>query len=96
MANQKVSVNYYKTSKEVAWKEPFNQATFYNYDTASGILINQFPLGPALTIGGNVYPSYHTVNLNVGEVNETNYTVDSKGSATANVWIVYSEYLTQP
>jgi hypothetical protein len=92
---QKVTTNYYNMLNNTAWKEPFNQATFYNWDPNSGILINQFPLSPALVIGGNTYPAYHTVNLNEGEINDTNYTIDLKGSTTGLVWIVYTEYLTE-
>lgn len=90
---QKVSTNFYQNNASQQWKEPFNQATFFNYDPNNPIRINKFILPVAQTVSGNVYPSYMTINLNRLEINDTNFTIDTNGSTTANYHIIYTQYL---
>jgi len=75
------------------FEEPFNQCTFFNYDTSASVSINKLKIPPAILIGSNVYPTSFTVSLNENEVNTTNYSVDFGSSTNANLQIVYTQYL---
>lgn len=75
------------------WKQPFNQALFLNYDTAQSVLINNQPVPPAIINGGFTYPSQFCISLNVGEVNDSSYTFDFQGSATAQLHVVFTRYI---
>jgi hypothetical protein len=74
------------------WKEPFNQASFFNYDPVNPVKVNQFVIPPAVTIGGFAYPAVLKINLNTLEVNQTFFTFDFGASPTANLQIIYSQY----
>jgi N6-adenosine-specific RNA methylase IME4 len=88
-----ITTTFYNCTNVQEWKEPFNQATFINYDPVNPILINSLPIPPAQTIGGVIYPTSFKINLNVGEVNRTNFNIDIRGSQTALCWIVYTQYI---
>ncbi len=92
---QKVSTNFFSNSVTEQWKEPFNQATFFNFDVNSPIYINKWKLGRAITdpVTGEVYPTYLEIALNVGEINDSNFQVDTKNSATGNWQVIYTQYL---
>jgi hypothetical protein len=94
---QKVSTNFYQSSKTEQWKELFNQATFFNFDTANTVNIQKWVLPPATSVttgaGTFIYPSYLSINLNVGEINNTMFIIDCKNSSTANWQIIYTQYL---
>ena len=87
-----MTTHFWLVSTTDVFKEPFNQATVINYDPVNPVIFNNMPIPPAQTISGVVYPTQFKINLNVGEVNTTNYTVDVQNSATANVWIIYTQY----
>ena len=91
---KKLSVNFTALTENSQWFEPFNQATFFNYDRNNPVIINQgLVLPPALFTGGIVYPTSFTVSLNALEVNSTNYSFDFSGSDSINLQIVYTQYL---
>lgn len=74
------------------WKEPFNQASFFNYDTTNIVKVNDFIIPPAVSVGGNTYPTVLEYNLNTMEVNVTYFTFSFPTPATANLQIIYSQY----
>ena len=86
---QQLEVNFFWVDFETlkTWKEPFNQATFFNWDPANNVYINQHPVGP-----GQAF----SISLNAGEVNTSRYNIDNRGSATASLEIVYTQYLQLP
>jgi len=85
--------HFWHTNASDTWFEPFNQATFFNYDPNSSLLVNNFPIPAAQIVGGVLYPTNFKINLNAGEINPTKMIIDINGSATANCWIVYTQYL---
>lgn len=94
---QKVSVNIFQNNITQYWKEYFNQATFFNFDTAVPLRINDsFILPPAISSGGFTYPTYLEIALNVGEINDSNYKIDTGNSTTANWQVVYTQYVDLP
>lgn len=90
---QKVSTNFYQNSVTQQFKEPFNQATFFNYDVNSSISINKWVLPPAITISGSVYPTYLQISLNFGEINDTNFDINTFNSTTGNWQVIFTQYL---
>ena len=75
------------------WNQPFNQCLFMNFDTVNPVFINQLPIAPAQTVGGQIMPNHLLIGLNVGEVNVTDYTFDFGASSTANLRIMFTQYL---
>lgn len=65
------------------WQEGFNQATFINFGP-DPVSINNFPV---------LVNQQFTINLNVGEVNVTNYNIDFGASAVGTLWIIYTIYM---
>lgn len=92
---QEISTNFYSSSISQDWKEPFNDATFFNYDTVNPLFIQKWELPPAIvnTTNGHVYPSALAIELKVGCVNGTNFTMDTKGSTTGSWRIIFTQYL---
>ena len=91
---KKLSVNFTALTENSQWFEPFNQATFFNYDTTNKVVINQgLILPPAVLSGSIVYPTSFTVALNALEVNTTNFSFDFQGSTSINLHVVYTQYL---
>ena len=90
---QKVDTHFFQNSESQEWKESFNDCTFFNYDPVNPLIISQWVLQPAVTIGGIAYPTYLEISLKVGCVNNTNFFIDTKASPTANWRIIYTQYL---
>ena len=90
---QKVSTNFYQNNSTVQWKEPFNQATFFNFDTDHNLYIQKWVLAPGVLTGGNVYPTFLEISLNHMEINDTMFIVDTDNSSTANWQVIYTQYL---
>ena len=76
--------------------QPFNQATFVNYDTNFGVTILDTVLIPRATISsGIVTPAQFKLNLNTGEVNGTAIKITIPASSTtANLVVIYTQYDT--
>ena len=66
-----------------SWNQPFNQASFMNLDTANSVWINGLEVPKQQQL---------VIPLNVGEVNNTDYTFDFQGSTTANLTIIFTRY----
>lgn len=64
----------------VDWYQPFNQATFFNYDTQP-VTVNSFPVLPN---------TFHHISLRVGQYNDTRFRINFKSPSTSNLWVVYS------
>jgi hypothetical protein len=82
-------------SNQGSWKQPFNQATFMNYDINAGVQINTDIYVPKATqdpVTLEIYPTNFEISLNVNEVNDTNYNFNFFGSTTAKLVIVHTEY----
>lgn len=95
MALQRVNSHTNQYTINETFFEPFNQCTFFNYDTVNPVEINKLRIPPAIVNAGNVYPASYQVSLNVGEVNDSKYQIDFKGSTSANLFVVYTQYLDQ-
>ncbi len=63
-----------------SFNEPFTQATFYNFDPANILQVNNFPV-PANTA--------HVISLNTNQVNATSFKIKS-ASPTRSLWIAFS------
>jgi hypothetical protein len=90
---QKVSTNFFQSNRAEQWREPFSQATFFNYDVNSAIHIQKWVLQPAIVIGGLAYPTFLEISLNAGEINDSMYVIDTLNSTTANWQVIYTQYL---
>jgi hypothetical protein len=87
-----ITWNFYRiTGQHLSqWDEPFNQATFFNYDTTTAVVVNEvFTIPPATAAN---QPSYLEISGNTREVNDTNFKFDFGGSTSVNLVIVYSQY----
>lgn len=82
----------YQNNITTMWKELFNQATFANYDTVNPLFVNKVRIPPAIVTGGQAYPQQLNISLNVGEINNTQYSIDVRGSTTANYIVLYTQY----
>ena len=92
-----LSVNL--STQQGKWKEPFNQATFINYDTNSQVIINTNIIIPPAAVNvttGNVYPTVFQISLNTEEINDEYYTFDFQGSSSANLQVIYTWYKDMP
>lgn len=99
MMLQKVTTNFWQTNQTTQWKEHFNQATFFNYDpNVSVIIASKWVLPPALVDpnNGQVYPTYLEVSLHVGEFNTTEFNLDLQNSDSADLQIIYTQYVDLP
>lgn len=79
-----------------SWKHPFNQASFFNYDLNSEVTINSEVVIPKAIQDPatlEIYPTVFRINLNAGEVNETNFVITFSSEATAMLVIVHTEYV---
>lgn len=95
MALHKIGVHFTNVStlKGGKWFEPFNQASFFNYDTTTSVKINNsITIPPAQTIGGFVYPTVLEISLNTEQVNAEFYTFDFGTSASPNLQVIYTQY----
>lgn len=78
------------------WFEAFNQASFFNYDTTSVVIVNtSITIPPAVTVSGNVYPTVLEISLNTDQVNETYFTFDFRGSTSPNLQVMYTEFTNE-
>ena len=94
---KKLTVNFTSATENMEWEEPFNQVTFFNYDTANKVIINRsLTLPPAILIGAFTYPTSFTVSFNELEVNSSNFSFDFGTSTSINFQIVYTQYLGIP
>ena len=84
------------STQQGKWKEAFNQATFFNYDTNPVIVNTNITIPAAATVGGVVYPTVFTISLNTEEVNDEYYTFDFQGSRTPNLQVMYTWYKDMP
>ena len=66
-----------------SWRQPFNQAAFMNLDTVNSVWINSIEVPKLQQL---------VIPLNVGEVNNTDYTFNFKGSTTAMLQIIFTRY----
>jgi len=66
-----------------SWNQPFNQASFMNLDPNNSVWINSIEVPKQQQL---------VIPLNVGEVNNTNYSFDFRGSTTANLTIIFTRY----
>lgn len=91
---QAVTSNFYQSGISGLWNEPFNQACFANYDTNSAISIQKLvvPAATLVAATGQVVPSFLEISLNQGEINSTNFSIDTFNSTTANWQVVYTQY----
>lgn len=74
--------------------QPFNQATFLNYDTLHPVtIIDSIVIPPAQVVTGGVQPGQFKINLNTGEVNQSPINIKFvNGSTTNNVVVIYTQY----
>lgn len=81
---QEVETVFTMTNRNMTFNQKFNQCTFINADPTNSVWINKLevPVNTQLLI-----------NLNVGEVNKSQYEIDFRGSTSANLQIVYSQYM---
>ena len=78
------------------WFEAFNQASFFNYDTTTAVIVNgSLIIPPAMTVGGFVYPTVMEISLKTDQVNDTYFTFDFRGSTSPNLQVAYTEYLDE-
>ncbi len=89
---QPVNTHFYFNNKSTLWKQPFNDATFFNYDPENPLYINNWVLQPAVTINGKAYPTFLEIDLKLGCVSDTDFLVDVKNSSTASWRIIYNQY----
>lgn len=82
------------TTNTQSWKLPFNQVLFLNYDINQVVNVNTDIIVPQaqLNSAGGIVPSFFKLALNTGEVNDSNFNFDMKGSTTAKLVIVHTEY----
>lgn len=71
----------------LSWYEPFNCATFYNWDPTNPVYVNDH-LVPPLT--------YYTIDLKVNQVNKTRFIINCKNSPTAKTEIIYTQLTNIP
>lgn len=98
MALKKVVVNLTNLSTiKGKWMEPFNQATFFNYDTTGTVTVNGSQVIPAAqNIGGFIYPTVMEISLNTEEVNDTYFTFDFASRRNQpNLQVIYTTYKDQ-
>ena len=90
----KVTTSSLQYQKSDMFKQPFNQATFINYDPNYPVTILMgVVIPPAKVITGGVRPSQFKINLNVGEVNTTNININIPTATTsANLVVIYTQY----